>query len=609
MSNRAQPLYFPSGDQTLFGWLHAPTGPVISDVGAVICSPFGYEAVCAHLSLRAFADTCAASGVVALRFDYFATGDSSGTVAEDDLILKWRDDIGAAIDTLRRTLGVRRICLVGVRLGALLAGLVAVERPIDALVAITPVVSGRRYLRELRAFLASTSVNVESAAPSADGGLDVAGFRLSNASLERLDSVDLSKLNGAAPTSVLIIDRDDFPAAQQWAAALKSSGADVRYEALPGFSDMVTTPHAATVPVAMTEAMAKWLGEFEHRASSSRAATISAALPADASMYIQDASGVDLVERPVFIDGERTVFAIVTERAGAPLTTASSGYGVVMLNGGATYHIGPNRMYVELSRRWAAMGYVVMRLDLAGLGDSDPHPGQPLNQVYPPNALDDVGAAIDFLRVKRGIASVTLAGLCAGAYHALRSAISGLPVDTVLMVNPLTFHWEQGSTLSDLQIAEVVRNPGVYAEHARSLRKWSKLLRGHVNVWRVFMVFLRRAGLAIDSSRRELSRALRIRLRDDLGWDLESIAARGVRIVFLFAPGDGGLQLLRLQGGSALKRLGDRCRVHLIEGADHIFTQRPARMKLQQLLTSELPSSGTARSAARSTSLNEYNAI
>jgi hypothetical protein len=236
-----------------------------------------------------------------------------------------------------------------------------------------------------------------------------------------------------------------------------------------------------------------------------------------------------------------------------------------------------------------------MRLDLAGLGDSDPHPGQAVNQVYPPRALDDIGAAIEFLRVKRGIGNVTLAGLCAGAYHALRSAITGLPVNTVLMVNPLTFHWEQGSTLSDLQIAEVVRNPGVYAENARSLRKWSKLLRGHVNLWRVLMVLLRRAGLALDSSVRDLFRVLRIRIRDDLGWDLESIAARGVRIVFLFAPGDGGLELLRLQGGSALKRLGDACRVHLIEGGDHIFTQRPARMELQHLLTSELPMASPGR--------------
>jgi dienelactone hydrolase len=563
---------------------------VVPDVGAVICSPFGYEAVCAHLSLRAFADTCATAGIPTLRFDYSATGDSSGSVADEDLIFRWRDDIAAAIDFLQHTCGVRRICLVGVRLGALLAGLVAALRPIDTMVAIAPVVNGRRYIRELKAYQANIPVDVDVVVPAeadekADGSLDIAGFRLSSASVERLEGIDLAKAGGAPHTAGLIIDRDDFPAAKQWAAALESAGAAIEYQALPGFSEMVTTPHAATVPLAMTAAVTKWLQGLEEGNRAPRTTPLEVKLPDDVRMEIEEGNGVDLVERAMFLDADRTLFAILTERADG----AQSANGVVMLNGGATHHIGPNRMYVELSRRWAAMGYAVMRVDLAGLGDSDPHSGQAWNQVYPPDAVNDIGAAIDFLRRQRGVRNVTLAGLCAGAYHALRSAISGLPVSTLLMVNPLTFHWVQGSTLSDLQVAEVVRNPGKYRVNARSLHKWRKLLSGHVNLWRVFKVFLRRSWMAIDSALRDLLRVLRIRIPDDLGWELESVAARGVRIVFLFAPRDGGLELLKLQGGSAVRRLGDRCRVHLIEGADHIFTQRPARMRLQQLLTNELP--------------------
>ena len=50
---------------------------------------------------------------------------------------------------------------------------------------------------------------------------------------------------------------------------------------------MVTTPHAATVPVAMTQAMSKWLNEFEHRASMSEAAPVTESLPAEAAMHIE----------------------------------------------------------------------------------------------------------------------------------------------------------------------------------------------------------------------------------------------------------------------------------------------------------------------------------
>jgi hypothetical protein len=41
---------------------------------------------------------------------------------------------------------------------------------------------------------------------------------------------------------------------------------------------------------------------------------------------------------------------------------------------------------------------------------------------------------------------------------------------------------------------------------------------------------------------------LRIRLPHDLGWELEEIAARGVRIVFVFAAAEPGLDLLTIQG-------------------------------------------------------------
>ena len=34
-------------------------------------------------------------------------------------------------------------------------------------------------------------------------------------------------------------------------------------------------------------------------------------------------------------------------------------------------------MYVDLARDWAGRGYIALRMDLAGLGDSGTAPGQP----------------------------------------------------------------------------------------------------------------------------------------------------------------------------------------------------------------------------------------
>jgi alpha-beta hydrolase superfamily lysophospholipase len=580
----ATPAYFKSGAETLFGWLHQPPAALRTDAGLVICKPFGYEAICAHGSLRAFADACAAIGVTVLRFDYAGTGDSSGVEGSADQIAQWCDDIRAAIEALRRMSAVKRVALLGMRLGALLASQVAARSGAAALIAIAPVTNGRRYLRELRAYQATAQATAaEGAAEPIDGALEVTGFSLSAASVASLLRADLLAATVPAAPRALILDRSDLPGAKPWADALHRLGAEVRYRSLSGFPEMVATPHAAQIPQAMIAATVEWLTRW-----AGPAATATPTLVPEASMRLAAEDGFALTERAVFIDEQRTLFAILTAPA-QPAGAAAAAYGVVMLNGGATSHIGPNRMYVELARRWAARGYVVLRLDLAGLGDSATRPGRSGNEVYPPGALEDIAVAIEYLRGTYGVENITLAGLCAGAYHALRSATSGLPVNTVLLVNPLTFYWKQGSTLNDLQISEVVRNPSVYAEHILVGQAWLRVLRGRVNLARVAMVLLRRAWLALDGSLRDLTRLLHVRLPHDLGWDLQSIAARGVRIVFLFARGDGGADLLRVQGGSAVKAIGDRCRIHTIDGADHVFSQRAPRQQLLQLLSSELP--------------------
>jgi dienelactone hydrolase len=603
MSIATQPIYFESGRETLFGWLHLPPEHSRLDRGIVICKPFGYEAICAHGSIRAFADACAASGATVLRFDYTGTGDSSGGDSEADELAQWCDDIRAAMQALRRTCRINHIGLLGMRLGALLAALVAADDPdIDDIIAVAPIVNGRRYLRELRAFQATSSSEAQSppehllaATPSLQAtpllaAIEVTGFRLSKATVDRLAITDLLGVGKLSVSNALILDRSDLPSAKSWADALLECGTDARYRALPGLAEMIATPHAAQIPQEMIDAVVEYLARYaqdnEPPAQSAAAATHERA----ASMHLNSPDGSRLIERALFVDEGCTLFAIATQLDHPAASNHSlRRHGVVMLNGGATSHIGPNRMYVELARRWAARGYVVLRLDLAGLGDSATRPGQIGNEVYPADALDDVSAAINFLRREFAVQHVTLTGLCAGAYHAFRSAVSGSHVNTVLLVNPLTFYWKQGSTLSDLQVAEVVRNPGIYAERVLSLKSWHKLLSGRVNLWRVFMVFVHRALMAASSGVRDWSRRFNIRLPRDLGWELQSLASRGVRMVFLFARGDVGEDLLRVQGGSAVRSLGDRCRVHVIDGADHIFSQGAARRELLQLLTSELP--------------------
>src|SRR6185437_4605590 len=193
-SGIAQPLYFESGDNHLFAWLHQPAQPVDSKLGVVICGPYGYESICAHRGVRAFAEGFAAAGLPALRFDYIGTGDSADADENADHVALWTRDVIAAAREWRRRTGVESICLLGIRLGALFAALAAAECPmVESLILVGPVMSGRRYVRELRtaqlagiALAGPVAVEQNSEPSRTNPGLEAGGFLLSAATLQSL---------------------------------------------------------------------------------------------------------------------------------------------------------------------------------------------------------------------------------------------------------------------------------------------------------------------------------------------------------------------------------------------------------------------------------------
>jgi hypothetical protein len=99
---------------------------------------------------------------------------------------------------------------------------------------------------------------------------------------------------------------------------------------------------------------------------------------------------------------------------------------------------------------------------------------------------------------------------------------------------------------------------------------------------------MQRPLLAAESTLRDIARRLHIRLPNDLGTELEEIVARGVRVVFVFARGEPGIDLLKLQAGTSVNRLAERCRIHIINGGDHVFTRSGPRAMMEQIVSDEL---------------------
>jgi dienelactone hydrolase len=183
--------------------------------------------------------------------------------------------------------------------------------------------------------------------------------------------------------------------------------------------------------------------------------------------------GVVVRETPLFVDGPTgRLFGILTR----PATSPAAPIGGVFLNAGAVRRIGPNRIWVDTARRWAARGVATLRLDLEGIGDSDGDEERyrDVAQFYVRDEVrDQIRGAIDAL-VNRGHGPrIVLAGLCAGGFWAFRGADTDERVTAALLLNPGALEWHP--RLVDARQAariHLLRRPDA----------WLKILRGGVPV-------------------------------------------------------------------------------------------------------------------------------
>src|SRR6478609_1358663 len=101
------PITFGTSDRFLAGLYDAPASGG-RDLGVVIASSFGQEAMRAQRALRQLAIELARAKVHVFRFDFFGTGDSAGEGWEGTTA-EWIDNLDAASDELKDMAGVSRL--------------------------------------------------------------------------------------------------------------------------------------------------------------------------------------------------------------------------------------------------------------------------------------------------------------------------------------------------------------------------------------------------------------------------------------------------------------------------------------------------------------------
>ena len=104
--------------------------------------------------MRLLGEKLAAQGMAAFRFEYAGVGDSAGAEDDPDALTLWLKSIVSAVDYVRQA-GAESVSIVGLRVGALLAASALQEcGHVNSIVLWDPILTGRNYLREQRAFYA-----------------------------------------------------------------------------------------------------------------------------------------------------------------------------------------------------------------------------------------------------------------------------------------------------------------------------------------------------------------------------------------------------------------------------------------------------------------------
>jgi pimeloyl-ACP methyl ester carboxylesterase len=602
-----RPLYFGHRQAPLFGWLHLPESlDPAPALGLVICNPFGNEAICSNRSLRHLAERAAHAGVPVLRFDYSGTGDSAGHDFDPDRVSAWVESIQAAADELRERTGVPGVGFLGIRLGATLAARAAANRTdVATLIAIAPIVNGKAYVRELRMLQRASEAKSNSASTQQSHDvIQAAGFALAPATQTALSGIDLTRVAPPAPR-VLILDRAELPGAERWELHLRNAGAGVERLSVKGYTEMMLDSHETVVPEEILGEALKYLetlkaehvSEVREDNRAQRAPghglhqieALRVTLPPQTTPdpLLGEQSGTcALEETAVWFGSPHPLFGVVTSLVAAPRPAGEvKSRGIVLINSGAVHHVGPNRLYVALARHLAQQGHVVLRMDISGIGDSPTAPGAVENTVYSRHAVNDVSAAIKYLREHWHVQDVRAAGLCSGAYHAFKAAVARVPVNGIVLINPLTFFWKEGMSLQYPEYrvaADIMR----YRTNVLRPTSWLKVLRGQVNLWESSQVLLRRVLSLVLKPLRALARSFRMPLADDLPSELERVVRAGIELRFVFAANEPGVELLRTQGGATARKLVRRglLRIETIDAADHTFTDSSRRATLISIL-------------------------
>ncbi|RPJ44332.1 MAG: alpha/beta fold hydrolase [Betaproteobacteria bacterium] len=189
-----------------------------------------------------------------------------------------------------------------------------------------------------------------------------------------------------------------------------------------------------------------------------------------------DISTAAINERPLVLGAARSLVGIMTTPAG--FAGDASRPALIILNAGLVHRVGPNRLHVNIARRMAERGFLSVRFDFSGIGESLPRSD---NLPYTQSTVLEVREVMDAVTALTGIRSFCLLGLSSGALVSLETALTDPRVVGAAILNPHGFadSAEWGAHVENLSESHI------YARNLLTPHSWGRLLTGKTNYRRL----------------------------------------------------------------------------------------------------------------------------
>ncbi len=570
------PIYLRNGPEPIFALLNIPAEKSAPASPVLICPPFGWDDICSYRSRRDWAVQLAAGGHATLRIDLPGTGDSGGSPHDPNRLAAWTGAVTMAAERMREITGSDRLTAIGIGLGGLLIfEALAQGAQIDELILWAVPASGRTFLRELRVFarLEDSEFDVTGELePSLvpEGCTGAGGFLLSAETTKALQKIDIGmhELPAGLVTRALLLGRDGIGVDPGLVDCLEEMGTTVTQDPGPGYGAMMAKPHLARAPTEVFAHVSSWLEEHPSKDVTPAPIEPRGALDRDDAIELS-VGDARIRETPVTVaQSFGDLFGVLSE----PLYAPQAQLCVVMLNAGAIRRVGPNRMWVEAARRWAARGVTTLRLDLEGIGDAEGDADRftELAELYVPELVDQVRAALDALGARGFEGRFVLMGLCSGAYWSFHGALRDDRVVAAFMLNPRALFWDPA-----LETARDLRR-GVLRTSS-----WPKILRGEVPLARMI-------ALALDAPftlpRRTIRRRRARRGGDELDRALDRLRHDDKHLQFLFSGNEPLYEELASEGRLDRLHLWPNIRLEMIPGRDHTLRPFQAQQRAHEAL-------------------------